>query len=90
MYVLLPMVYSRCAPRYPGGVSRFHVRKTGRAIPHRQENEFQLKWTARRTSRNACGMEAIYERPRDYDLEHEGDEEDVAFHLRLLARWRTA
>ena len=33
-------------------------------------------------------MEAIYERPRDYDLEHEGDEEDVAFYLRLLARWQ--
>ena len=25
-------------------------------------------------------MEAIYERPRDYDLEHEGDEEDIAFY----------
>ncbi len=34
------------------------------------------------------GMEAIYERPRDYDLEHEGDEEDIAFYLRLLARWQ--
>lgn len=33
-------------------------------------------------------MEAIYERPRDYDLEHEGDEEDVSFYLRLLARWQ--
>jgi len=32
-------------------------------------------------------MEAIYERPRDYDLEHEGDTEDVAFYLRLLDRW---
>ena len=33
------------------------------------------------------GMEAIYERPHDYDLEHEGDEEDVEFYLRLLPRW---
>jgi SAM-dependent methyltransferase len=33
-------------------------------------------------------MEAIYERPRDYDLEHEGDEEDVAFYLQLVARWQ--
>jgi SAM-dependent methyltransferase len=33
-------------------------------------------------------MEAIYERPRDYDLEHEGDEEDIAFYLQLLARWQ--
>lgn len=33
-------------------------------------------------------MEAIYERPRDYDLEHEGDEEDVAFYIQLLARWQ--
>jgi SAM-dependent methyltransferase len=32
-------------------------------------------------------MEAIYERPRDYDLEHEGDD-DIAFYLRLLTRWR--
>src|SRR5689334_24490517 len=34
------------------------------------------------------GMEAIYERPRDYDIEHEGDDEDVAFYLRLLERWQ--
>jgi SAM-dependent methyltransferase len=33
-------------------------------------------------------MEAIYERPQDYDLEHEGDDEDVAFYQRLLGRWR--
>ena len=33
-------------------------------------------------------VETIYERPRDYDLEHEGHDEDVAFYLRLLARWR--
>jgi SAM-dependent methyltransferase len=33
-------------------------------------------------------MEAIYERPRDYDLEHEGDDEDVVFYLRLLDRWQ--
>lgn len=33
-------------------------------------------------------MEAIYERPRDYDLEHEGDDEDVRFYLRLLADWK--
>ena len=34
------------------------------------------------------GMEAIYERPSDYDLEHEGDDEDVEFYRRLLARWQ--
>src|ERR671910_499409 len=34
------------------------------------------------------GVEAIYERPRDYDLEHEGDDEDVEFYLRLLDRWQ--
>jgi SAM-dependent methyltransferase len=33
-------------------------------------------------------MEEIYERPRDYDLEHEGDDEDVAFYLRLLSDWQ--
>lgn len=33
-------------------------------------------------------MEAIYERPRDYDLEHEGDDEDVEFYLTLLTRWQ--
>ncbi len=34
------------------------------------------------------GMEPIYDRPRDYDLEHDGDDEDVAFYLRLLERWQ--
>lgn len=33
-------------------------------------------------------MEAIYQRPRDYDLEHEGDDEDVQFYIGLLDRWR--
>ncbi len=29
-------------------------------------------------------MDTIYERPRDYDLEHEGDEEDIQFYLALV------
>ena len=29
-------------------------------------------------------MEAIYERPADYDLEHNGDDEDVEFYRRLV------
>lgn len=33
-------------------------------------------------------METIYQRPGDYDLEHEGDDEDVAFYVRLLEEWR--
>jgi SAM-dependent methyltransferase len=33
-------------------------------------------------------MEAIYERPRDYDLEHEGDDEDVRFYLDLVNKLR--
>jgi SAM-dependent methyltransferase len=33
-------------------------------------------------------MEAIYERPRDYDLEHEGDNEDVNFYIRLVEALR--
>ncbi len=33
-------------------------------------------------------MEAIYQRPDDYDLEHEGDEQDVAFYIRLVDRLR--
>lgn len=33
-------------------------------------------------------MEAIYQRPRDYDLEHEGDDEDVEFYLELVRRLR--
>jgi SAM-dependent methyltransferase len=32
-------------------------------------------------------MEAIYERPRDYDLEHQGNDEDIAFYFRLIERW---
>ena len=33
-------------------------------------------------------MEAIYERPQDYDLEHEGDDEDIRFYSRLVSRLR--
>lgn len=33
-------------------------------------------------------MDTIYERPRDYDLEHEGDEEDVRFYIQLVRRLR--
>ena len=33
-------------------------------------------------------MEAIYARPQDYDLEHEGDEEDIAFYVDLVTRLR--
>src|SRR5919112_6891400 len=36
------------------------------------------------TSQECCGMEAIYERPADYDLEHNGDDEDVEFYRRLV------
>lgn len=35
-------------------------------------------------------MQAIYERPRDYDLEHEGDDEDVAFYEQLIRRLQPA
>jgi SAM-dependent methyltransferase len=30
--------------------------------------------------------DVIYDRPRDYDLEHENDDEDVAFHVELARR----
>jgi SAM-dependent methyltransferase len=33
-------------------------------------------------------MEAIYQRPGDYDLEHEGDDEDVKFYKRLVESLR--
>jgi SAM-dependent methyltransferase len=33
-------------------------------------------------------MDAIYERPHDYDLEHEGDEEDIEFYVRLVRQLR--
>ena len=33
-------------------------------------------------------MDAIYERPRDYDLEHEGHDEDIQFYTRLLKQLR--
>ena len=33
-------------------------------------------------------MDAIYERPRDYDLEHEGDDEDIEFYTRLVRQLR--
>lgn len=35
-------------------------------------------------------VEAIYERPQDYDLEHEGDEEDIEFYTALVRRLRPA
>ena len=33
-------------------------------------------------------MDAIYERPYDYDLEHEGDDEDVRFYVQMVRRLR--
>lgn len=39
-------------------------------------------------SQVGTAMETIYQRPGDYDLEHEGDDEDVAFYVRLLEEWR--
>jgi len=33
-------------------------------------------------------MEAIYERPGDYDLEHEGDDEDIEFYVGLVRQLR--
>ena len=33
-------------------------------------------------------MDSIYERPRDYDLEHEGDDEDIHFYCDLVSEWR--
>jgi len=36
------------------------------------------------------GTDAIYDRPQDYDLEHEGDDEDVRFYVELVRRLRPA
>ena len=33
-------------------------------------------------------MDAIYTRPADYDLEHEGDDEDIAFYIQLMHQLR--
>ena len=41
-----------------------------------------------RTSQVLGVMEAIYQRPEDYDLEHEGDDEDIGFYTGLLDEWR--
>lgn len=35
-------------------------------------------------------MDAIYQRPHDYDLEHEGDDEDIGFYGELVRRLRPA
>jgi SAM-dependent methyltransferase len=32
--------------------------------------------------------EPIYRRPADYDLEHEGDEDDIRFYVRMIERLR--
>jgi hypothetical protein len=42
-----------------------------------QENEFELEQEGRRGVAMWPRTEAIYERPGDYDLEHEGDDEDI-------------
>jgi hypothetical protein len=42
-------------------------------------------WPAPRTE---AGMETIYDRPRDYDLEHAGDDEDVGFYVDLVTALR--
>ena len=39
-------------------------------------------------SHSTLDVETIYHRPRDYDLEHEGDDQDVAFYVKLLEKWR--
>jgi SAM-dependent methyltransferase len=46
--------------------------------------------THRREHPARPGTDAIYDRPRDYDLEHEGDDEDVRFYVELVRRLRPA
>ena len=41
-----------------------------------------------RESASARETEPIYKRPGDYDLEHEGDDEDIGFYRRLVQRLR--
>lgn len=48
-----------------------------------------FKQTAR-SSQGRNAVDAIYERPLDYDLEHEGDDADVRFYVRLIERLRPA
>jgi len=52
------------------------------------EHGFELERSDGAKLASRMVMETIYERPRDYDLEHEGDDEDVAFYLRVLDKWR--
>jgi SAM-dependent methyltransferase len=66
----------------------FHVQKRGGPTTTRQENDFSSTGPGGASMAMARGMEGIYERPRDYDLEHEGDDDDVVFYLRLLDRWQ--
>ena len=53
-----------------------------------EENEFEFEQRAAWLSHSTFDMETIYQRPHDYDLEHEGDDEDVAFYVRLLEKWQ--
>jgi SAM-dependent methyltransferase len=67
----------------------FHRKKTRVGHVAFEENECELDRVGRRASRiREWRMDAIYQRPGDYDLEHEGDDEDVAFYVRLLEDWR--
>src|SRR5215218_5957766 len=43
---------------------------------------------SQRESASARETEPIYKRPGDYDLEHEGDDEDIGFYRRLVERLR--
>lgn len=42
------------------------------------------------TDRSSARADDIYARPRDYDLEHEGDDEDIRFYESLVRRLRPA
>lgn len=60
------------------GAFRFHPWKNASPNLFSEENEFELERAARLACRTRRGdMETIYQRPRDYALEHEGDDEDV-------------
>ena len=50
-----------------------------------EENEFELEQDGRPARRT---VETIYQRPRDCDLERAGGDEDVAFYVGVLERWR--
>src|SRR5262249_12610471 len=67
----------------PGHPRRRHVDRRALRL---SRHDRRRAGDARRSVSEVSMDDVIYDRPRDYDLEHEHDDEDVAFHVELARR----